>query len=93
MCSFLRSNIEGLLKTTSAADKDYAAPVGRKYRMFVLLAIAGLCVVREAFFVATVNDTKQVSRFLMSARTRSAKSFLKTVGKQRPPVVSTLRPP
>ena len=68
MCSFLRSNIEGLLMTAPAADKDYAAPVGRKYRMFVLLAIAGLCVVREAFFVATVNDTKQVSRFLMSVR-------------------------
>ena len=68
MCSFLCLVIGGLLTTALAADKDYAAPVGRKYRMFVLLAIAGLCVVREAFFVATVNDTKQVSRFLMSDR-------------------------
>lgn len=68
MCSILRSIIGGLLTTAPAADKDYAAPVGRKYRMFVLLAIAGLCVVREAFFVATVNDTKQVSRFPMSVR-------------------------
>lgn len=38
--------------------------VGKKYRIALLLGIAFLCVIREAFFAATAKDTKQVSTIL-----------------------------
>lgn len=39
---------------------DHDAPMGRKYRIFVLLAIAFLCLTREAFYAATENDVAKV---------------------------------
>ncbi|EKM53605.1 uncharacterized protein PHACADRAFT_125442 [Phanerochaete carnosa HHB-10118-sp] len=39
-----------------AGSNNYDAPVGRKYRIFVLLAIAFLCLAREAFYAATENN-------------------------------------
>ncbi|EKM53588.1 uncharacterized protein PHACADRAFT_163896 [Phanerochaete carnosa HHB-10118-sp] len=40
----------------SAGPTNHDAPVGRRYRIFVLLAIAFLCLAREAFYAATAND-------------------------------------
>lgn len=37
------------------------AAIGKQYRLVLLLAIALLCVTREAFFVATSKDPKKVS--------------------------------
>lgn len=44
----------------SAGSTNYDAPVGRKYRIFVLLAIAFLCLAREAFYAATENNVAKV---------------------------------
>ncbi|EKM53597.1 uncharacterized protein PHACADRAFT_211270 [Phanerochaete carnosa HHB-10118-sp] len=49
---------------------NYDAPVGRKYRIFVLLAIAFLCLTREAFYAATVNTPSKLLAVLSFAVSR-----------------------
>ncbi|KAJ3555287.1 hypothetical protein NM688_g2668 [Phlebia brevispora] len=41
------------------SGRDDDGPIGRKHRLILLLAIALLCVTREAFFAATSKNTKQ----------------------------------
>lgn len=43
-------------------------PVGRQYRLIVLLAIALFCLGREVFFVATVGNTVKVRCFALPLR-------------------------
>ena len=40
---------------------DYDESVGKKYRLTLLLAIALLCVIREAFFTATAKNPSKVN--------------------------------
>lgn len=44
------------LEEMMSGSRNFDAPIGRKYRIIVLLAIAFLCLIREAFYAATVNN-------------------------------------
>lgn len=39
----------------------HEAPIGRQYRVLVLLAIAFLCLTRESFYAATATNAAKVS--------------------------------
>ena len=55
-----------LLGWAAGTIRTVAPTTGQRYGILILLAIALLCIVREAFLVATLNDTAKVFAFASS---------------------------
>lgn len=78
--------------TIAGGNVEYNTLIGRKYRVFVLLAIGFLCLVREAFYAATSKNTAKVRIPDPSNLPRTLTDQMNFAAKRLPPLLPTLCP-